>query len=112
LCPDNAIRRNLARQAADAGWSVRELESRARSAVSPHLEVAKERAAKGGGADQQAAIEQIADALGAALGADVRVKSTAGGFAVQLSVASVDEALALAGRIAPGPRQVARQPTR
>lgn len=101
LCPDNAIRRTLARQAADAGWSVRELESRARSAVSPHAEAQKERAAKAGAADQQAALEQIADALGAALGSNVRVKRTAGGFAVQLSFASLDEALALAGRISP-----------
>ena len=97
--PDHADRKQLARQAAAHRWSVRELEARAR--------------ATGGGApraarssrpelhpDQEAAIEQIADALGAALGADIEVTAGAGGrYRAHLSFESVDEALALARRL-------------
>ena len=104
LASDNAARRSLARQAATAGWSVRELESRARQADGP---------ANGPGAtvtairsasaedhpDRHAAVEQIADALGRALRADVKVKSGARGFTAQISFASLDEALEFAHRL-------------
>jgi len=98
LCPDNAIRRNLARVAADAGWSVRELETRARAAVSPHNEAIRERHARSN-ADKLAAVQQITDVLGSALGADVKVKSTSRGYAAQLSFDSLDEALQFAAGV-------------
>jgi ParB family chromosome partitioning protein len=47
--------------------------------------------------DQEQAAQEIADALGAALGADVDVKPTAGGgYRAQLSFATPEEALELA----------------
>jgi ParB family chromosome partitioning protein len=98
LCPDNPIRRNLARVAADAGWSVRELETRARAAVSPHNEAIRERHARSN-ADKLAAVQQITDVLGSALGADVKVKSTSRGYAAQLSFDSLDEALQFAAGV-------------
>jgi trimethylamine:corrinoid methyltransferase-like protein len=80
---------------------VRELESRARAAglerEGPPAESAGRLAAAD--ADAQAAAEQIADALGAALGADVQVHAGARGFSAQLRFASLEEALALVARL-------------
>jgi ParB family transcriptional regulator, chromosome partitioning protein len=97
--PDHADRKQLARQAAAHRWSVRELEARARATGG-----GVPRAAKSSRPelhpDQEAAIEQIADALGAALGADIEVTAGAGGrYRAHLSFESVDEALALARRL-------------
>ena len=70
LAEDHADRRSLAREAAAAGWSVRELEA----APAPPAQEPRERprpARRRAGAlhpDQEAAINQIADALGQALG--------------------------------------------
>jgi len=103
LVSDHTMRRNLARQAASHGWSVRELESRAREADGGPTKSAGERTAATPEAehpDRQEAIDQISDALGAALGADVKVRGVARGFTVQLSFSSVDEALELAQRLA------------
>lgn len=100
--PDNAMRRNLARQAVAHGWSVRELEARARAAGdAPAASATREAAAKTDPAhpDRQAAIDEIADALGAALGADVRVRGAGRGYTAQLSFSSLEEALELARRL-------------
>jgi len=110
LAPDNATRRNLARSAAAGGLSVRELESRARAAATGSVgggPAAGPQIAAPGGAgdgrgrhpDQLEAAAEIADALGAALGVDVKVRPGAGGYTVQMSFASVDEALELAERV-------------
>jgi ParB family chromosome partitioning protein len=103
LVPDNAIRRNLARQAVAQGWSVRELEARARAADAAPATSPSE-AASGSTErehpDRQAAISEIADALGSALGADVKVRAGARGYTAQLSFASLEEALELAQRLA------------
>jgi ParB family chromosome partitioning protein len=104
LAEDHAARRSLARDAAAGGWSVRVLEARAREANEPRAaEPAKRR---GGGEpvhpDQQEAFETIADALGAALGAEVRVSASRGaGFRAELRFATVEDALALAQRLRP-----------
>ena len=104
LAPENAVRRSLARQAAAQGWSVRELEARARVGGAEHGSPPLSRPPSGTGArdvaERKAAIEQITDALGSALGAEVRVREGARGFTVQLDFGSVDEALALAERLA------------
>jgi ParB family transcriptional regulator, chromosome partitioning protein len=101
LSADHATRRNLARQAAAGGWSVRELEARARAAGDSAATPAPQAAAPAADhPDRQAAVEQIADALGATLGADVNVRATARGYTAQLTFSSVDEALALAERLA------------
>ena len=102
LVPDNAIRRNLARQAVTQGWSVRELESRARTADSaPAPGSTKTNAPKADAdhPDRQAAIDQITEALGAVLGADVKVRGAARGYTAQLSFSSLEEALDLAQRL-------------
>jgi ParB family transcriptional regulator, chromosome partitioning protein len=101
LTEDHAERRRLGRAAAEGRWSVREVEAHARGtdAARP-AGSAKRRTKRELHADQQAAIEQIADALGTALGADVEV--TAGlesGYRVQINFGSLDQALELARRL-------------
>ena len=104
LASDNAQRRSLARQAAAAGWSVRELESRARALdgsgnhAQGKVGTAKASSASGH-PDREAAIEQISDALGQALGADVKVTAGARGYTAQLGFATLDEALEFATRL-------------
>ena len=105
LTPEQADRRRLARQAAAEGWSVRELERRARADASPsESSRAGERPRPAAAVlhpDREAAVEQISDRLGEALGADLRVKPVGStGYRVQLEFASLDEALDLARRLA------------
>jgi ParB family chromosome partitioning protein len=102
LAPENAVRRSLARQASSAGWSVRELESRARAATAPPGTSARAPRASSPTLhpDRAEAIEQIGDAFSAALGADVSVKPAGDGYRMQLTFATLDEAIELAGRIA------------
>lgn len=108
LAEDHASRRRLARSAVVEGWSVRALEARAREANgaggASGVEGVTARAASRRGLhpDQEAAIGEIAQTLGAALGADVKVRPAARGFKVELEVADAEEAAALAGRIARG----------
>jgi ParB family transcriptional regulator, chromosome partitioning protein len=98
LAQDNGARRSLAKQAVASSWSVRELESRARAAnedaparrLRPRAELHP---------DRQAAVDQIADLLGEALGADLRVTAAGTGYRAQLSFESLDEAVALARRL-------------
>lgn len=103
LAGDNSLRRSLARQAASQRWSVRELEARARAAQGERAAALSPRssalASESDDADRQAAVEQITDVIGAALGAQVDVRAGVGGFTIRMRVASVEEALALAERI-------------
>jgi ParB family chromosome partitioning protein len=100
---DHRRRRDLARAAAREGWSVRELESRAREpggeAADAGRRTGRRRANRELHPDQRAAIEQIADGLGTALGCDVTVSPAGHGYSVQLAFADLDEALALARRL-------------
>jgi ParB family chromosome partitioning protein len=124
LAEDHGDRRRLAKQAAGARWSVRELEARAREATAddPTAPGKSRNSGKGGNSgktgtgtvdakgtkaaakerhpDQVAALEQIADALGVALGADVEV-TPAGrqGYRAHLTFASLDDALAYARQL-------------
>ena len=85
---------------------MRVLEQRAREANAP----AARRPARGRAAlhpDQEAAAAEIAEALGAALGADVRVRPRGTGYKVELAFEDADEALALAPRACAPPRAVA-----
>jgi ParB family transcriptional regulator, chromosome partitioning protein len=101
LAEDHADRRRLARAAAEGGWSVRVTEQHAREANA---------APRGGGTrggppmhpDQAAAASEIADALGGALGTEVKVRPRGTGYKVELAVGSVDEAVALARRLQQG----------
>jgi len=97
LATDHNDRRRLARTAVDGAWSVRVLEQRAREANSGP------RAARAGRAplhpDQEAAAAEIAEALGAALGSDVRVRPRGTGYKVELAFENADDAIALAHRL-------------
>jgi ParB family chromosome partitioning protein len=98
LAADHDERRRLARAARDAGWSVRQLEARAREAADP-ASVRVRASAPDHHPDQIAAARKIAEALGAALGAEVAVTPAANGYRAQLRFDSLDEALALAARL-------------
>jgi ParB family chromosome partitioning protein len=105
LAKDHADRRRLARAAAGEAWSVRTLEERARATneEAQSTNRGRPRQARGVHADQAAAGEEIEAALGAALGAEVRVRPRPdGGFRVELAFGSREEALALAARVGGG----------
>jgi ParB family chromosome partitioning protein len=99
LARDHETRRRLARAAAAAGWSVRELERRARAADEPRSGRARPTGRAALHPDQQAAVEQLSDAFGAALGTDVRVVPQGDGYRLQLAFDSLDAALELARRL-------------
>ncbi|HEY1519233.1 MAG TPA: ParB/RepB/Spo0J family partition protein [Solirubrobacteraceae bacterium] len=100
LATDHTARRTLARDAARARWSVRELESRARDADGPAGKRRRARSRPALHPDQAAALELISDALGAALGREVDVAPAKGsGYRVQLSFESLDDALDVARRL-------------
>jgi ParB family chromosome partitioning protein len=99
MAPEHADRRRLARAAADQGWSVRVTEDKARASASPKHAAPTGRAAIH--PDQAHAAEEIAAALAAALGTDVRVRTAGTGFKVELAFESADEAVALARRLRP-----------
>lgn len=99
LSRDHDEQRRLAREAAARRWSVRELERRARSATEPDVRIRRERPKLH--PDQEAAMEQIADAFGAAVGVSVEVTATARGYRAHLDFSSLEEALDLARRLSP-----------
>ena len=104
LVADHGERRRLAREAAAEGWSVRVTEERARASNAPASARAAPRRAhpRGVHPDQEHAAREIAQALGAALGADVQVKPTRDGrYSAELSFSTPEEALELARRIQP-----------
>ncbi|HEX5224024.1 MAG TPA: ParB/RepB/Spo0J family partition protein [Solirubrobacteraceae bacterium] len=102
LAEDHDDRRRLGRSARTEGWSVRVTEQRAREAnvKAPASSSARRRAHP----DQQHAAGMIADRLGAALGAEVRVSPARGGYRAELFFASPEEAERLAARLNPRPR--------
>jgi ParB family chromosome partitioning protein len=98
LAPDHDERRRLARAAAEAHWSVRELEARAR----PRSEgdaPARPAPRSATSADEQDALERAADLLSSALGADVRVARKGRGYRAELAFATIEEALDLARQL-------------
>ncbi len=105
LVEDHGARGRLARSAVQEGWSVRIVEARARE-TNASAGKGRERAGKrrrGPGEvhpDQEQAAAEIADALGGALGAEVRVRATRdGGYRAELSFATPEEAIELARRL-------------
>jgi ParB family chromosome partitioning protein len=100
LADDHEHRRRLGREAASHHWSVRELEHRARAARSRDARPAPRGRHAPLHPDQQAALDQITDALGAALGLNVEVTAAAGGrYRARLEFGSLDEALDVARRL-------------
>jgi ParB family chromosome partitioning protein len=106
LAEDHAARTTLARAAAQEGWSVRTVEARARAQNAASAEQAggspRKRMTGAAHPDQQQAAKEIADALGAALGAEVSVRPAAGGgYRAELSFSNPQEAVELARRLRP-----------
>jgi ParB family chromosome partitioning protein len=101
LAEDHAERRLLARAAVDGRLSVRELEARARAAGGgPKAAKPRRQNRRALHPDQEAAIEQIADALGEALGWEVEVTPGRGrGYRAELRFESLDESLEVARRL-------------
>jgi ParB family chromosome partitioning protein len=104
MAPDHDDRRRLARTAAEAGWTVRETERRAREAAGREEPGESDAAGATRGRrsfhpDQVEAAARLGDALGRALGADVRVAPRGEGYKLTLDLASYDEAVALAERL-------------
>jgi ParB family transcriptional regulator, chromosome partitioning protein len=100
MAPDHDARRRLAREAATKGWSVRQTEERARALASRNGERPTAQAdAAASHPDQIEAAEQLGEAFGRALGADVRVTPRAGGYRVQFAFSSLEEGLAVAARL-------------
>jgi ParB family transcriptional regulator, chromosome partitioning protein len=102
LAPDHADRRELARAAAAEGWSVRQTEARARAASDGDASPVRPRRARPRAVhpDQAAAASEAADALGAALGAEVQVTATGSGLRATIELETLADALDLAARIA------------
>ena len=88
----NDVRRRLARDAVRGGWSVRETENRVRLAGQPKAR--PRRAASD--PDVLAALEDVGDALEAAIGHEVTVRQRGEGIAVELRFDEVKDAHALA----------------
>ena len=100
MASDHSDRRRLARAAVAEGWTVRHTEAQARAAEGRSAPAA--RRTRGGPQlhpDQVEAAGRLGDALGRALGADVRVAPKGEGYKVTLAFESLDEAMALAERL-------------
>jgi ParB family chromosome partitioning protein len=93
----NDVRRRLARDAARGGWSVRETENRVKLAGQPKKGKGGRRAIE---AEQAAAMREAADRLESALGHEVTVRPKGEGVAVEVRLADLAEANALARRLA------------
>jgi ParB family chromosome partitioning protein len=104
LAEDQVDRKRLAYTAAEGGWSVRVTEERAREAnAAARHNPDHSRAGKPAvHPDQAAAAAEIADAIGAALGTEVKVRPRGTGYKIELAMDSLDDALALAARVRAG----------
>ena len=93
----NDVRRRLARDAAKGGWSVRETENRIKLASQP-----RKRGGSGKAIDPERAeaLRDAADRLESALGHEVRLRPKGEEVAVEIRFGDLDEALALARRLA------------
>jgi ParB family chromosome partitioning protein len=93
----NDVRRRLGREAAKHGWSVRETENRAKLASQPK----RANGARTLDAEEEAALRDAADRLESALGHEVLVRPRKGEeVSVEIRFEDIDEALALARRVA------------
>jgi ParB family chromosome partitioning protein len=98
MAEDHGDRRRLGREAAREGWTVRTTEQKAREANG--ASAPRKRAMRGVHPDQAAAATEVGEALGRALGFEVRVRPTAsGGLRAELEFADAEQAHALAARL-------------
>ena len=95
---DQGKRRTLAKRAASGGWSVRETETKARGDAASGK---SRKSSKGGriSAEEKAALMDAEDALGEALGTDVRVRRSGDGFKAEILADAVEELEGLARRL-------------
>jgi len=100
LADGHEVRRDLARSAAEEGWSVRVLEDRARAAGDGSRAKPAPRRAP---ADQLEAAATLSESYGAALGRDVAVKPKGAGFVVEIRLDDVADAADLARRLGAEP---------
>ena len=96
---DHETRRRLARTAVQEGWSVRQTEARAREADHPRSRARRATAAGTAHPDQLEAAHRLGDALGQALGTEVRVTPRGPGYRVVVDLADPAAAEALAARL-------------
>jgi ParB family chromosome partitioning protein len=89
----NDVRRRLARDAVSGDWSVRETENRAKLAGQPKKGKSSSRPLAPEEAD---ALRGAADELESALGHEVKLRPRGGEIALEVRLADLDEALALA----------------
>ncbi|MBO9531508.1 MAG: ParB/RepB/Spo0J family partition protein [Solirubrobacteraceae bacterium] len=99
LAPDQSDRRRLAHEAIEEGWSVREVERRARPGSDLPAPKAKPAPAPKPSADHVAAAEELSDELSVTLGLDVRVKPHGKGFRVELDLDDMGAARSLTDRL-------------
>jgi ParB family transcriptional regulator, chromosome partitioning protein len=100
MAADHDERRRLARLAAQEGWTVRQTEARAREAGGRRASAPGR--ANGTAAphpDQVAAARRLSDALGQALGTDVKVAPRGSGYRVTVDLDDPAAAAALADRL-------------
>lgn len=96
LAEGNDVRRRLARDAAKAGWSVRETENRAKLASQPK----RAKASRGElSPEEEAAFRSAADELETALGHEVKLRPRATHVSLEIRLDDLDEAIALARRL-------------
>jgi len=98
LCKDHAIRRRLALDARDNGWSVRDTERHAREAEG-QPEPEQQRFTRDVHPDLAEALAVAEDTLAAAFGRPVRVRPRGNGCRVELDFGTPGEAVELAERI-------------
>jgi ParB family chromosome partitioning protein len=94
---DQAARRRLGKQAAAEGWSVRQVEGRTRGKNDR-----RRRGPASGGrisAEERAALAEAEDALGEALGADVRIRKAGKGLRAEILADDLAELESLAKRL-------------
>jgi ParB family transcriptional regulator, chromosome partitioning protein len=108
LAEDHGARRSLAQSAVQEGWSVRVVEARGRDSNASAASTGERGKRRGKGPsdrvhpDQEEAATTIAEALGGALGAEVRVKALReGGYRAELLFATPAEAIELARSLRP-----------
>jgi ParB family chromosome partitioning protein len=100
LCKDHLKRKQLARDARDGAWSVRETERRARLAEDgPGLNGDSPRRARFVHPDLKEALGAAEDALSAAMGREVKVRSKGSGCAVEIGFDTPAEVIELAERM-------------
>ena len=95
----NDLRRRLARDATRGGWSVRETENRVKLASQPkERRVRKDKLS----AEEEEALREAADKLENAFGHEVKLRPRGEGVALEIRLADLDEAVALARKLGRG----------